>query len=67
MAPPITRFCSWAIHRFGGSHDPNGGGVPAWPVFTPDTERTLVLDETVSTLSKFETDERDFCDSLIEP
>jgi para-nitrobenzyl esterase len=35
-----------SLVRFMRTGDPNGGGLPAWPAYTPATGETMILDDT---------------------
>ena len=53
--------------RFATAGDPNGGGAPAWPPYSTDTDQNIVLDLTVATASGLDSSDCDFWDSLVQP
>jgi para-nitrobenzyl esterase len=53
--------------NFAKTGDPNGAGLPAWPVYETATEPTLVLDEQIGVLSGYHDAQCGLLDALETP
>ena len=56
----MTRY--WA--NFAKSGNPNSSGLPAWPSYAASTEKTLVLDDQISTVATYHRSQCQYLDSL---
>jgi carboxylesterase type B len=60
LATEMERY--WT--NFAKTGDPNGAGLPAWPLFTASTEKIPQLETTVGTIARYHTDSCTFISSL---
>ena len=53
--------------NFATSGDPNGGGVPAWPVFTAESEQIQLLGDPITTIDHWRVEQCALFDTIPEP
>ena len=52
--------------RFAATGDPNGSGVPLWPVYRRDSEEIIEFAEEVSVLKRHRIDQLDIIDKVLQ-
>jgi para-nitrobenzyl esterase len=53
--------------RFAAAGDPNGGGLPDWPLWSPDAQLTQELGWTIRTIERYQDHECDVAERLFAP